>query len=82
MQCPENLRLMDTLDSGQVNGFIGLKDVYKTVYLSMYRKLPCFKFLDKGSLIFAKEVLRFSTRKKTDVLDASPAKQSLAHPVG
>jgi hypothetical protein len=73
---------MDILDSGHANGFIGLKDVYKTVYLSMYRKLPCFKFLDKGSLIFAKEMLRFRQEKKTDVLDASPAKQSLAHPVG
>jgi hypothetical protein len=64
MQCPENLRLMDTLDLGQVNGFIGLKGVYKTVYLSMYRKPPCFKFLDKGSLIFAKEVLRFRQEKR------------------
>jgi hypothetical protein len=46
MQCPENHRLMDTLDSGHANGFIGLKGVYKLVYLSMSEKLPCFKFVD------------------------------------
>ncbi len=66
---------MDTLDSGHANGFIGLKGVYKSVYLSMSEKLPCFKFTDiSSSWIFFELGVKILAVKKTDVLDASPCK--------